>query len=191
VETKEHYYSDNEFFPTPYELCLSALKTLPGDFEPELVLDPGAGEGIWGDAFRTLYSPYPDLYGLDIRSLDKPTEYDYWAVGDYLSDEFFDNQTYDLIMGNPPYSMAKEFVERSVPLLNDAGYLVFLFRLAFLEGQDRGKNFWPNYIPKYVYVCSKRPSFTGDGRTDTKTAYSIIVWQKGFQGETTLRWLKW
>jgi len=191
--TAQEQYNNSEFFPTPYELCVATLEKWSTELQLDTVsvLDPGAGDGTWGKAFRELYGPYADIYGLDIRDIEKPERYDYWERGDYLKDEFFGGQKFDLIMGNPPYSLVREFIEKSYSLLNPDGYLVFLTRLAFLEGQDRYRTFWPHYTPKYVYVLSKRPSFTQDGRTDTKTAYSMIMWQKDYEGEPTLRWLMW
>ncbi len=39
---------DNDYYPTPIELCVSALGLLPDDFKPFSILDPGAGDGVWG-----------------------------------------------------------------------------------------------------------------------------------------------
>jgi hypothetical protein len=92
---------------------------------------------------------------------------------------------YDLIIGNPPFGLAEEFVRYSLSLLDKNGWLVFLLRLAFLEGQDRGRGLWSEFPLHTCGVYSPRPSFTGDGKTDA-TAYAAYVWQKGFAGETRL-----
>lgn len=95
---------------------------------------------------------------------------------------------YDCVIGNPPYKYAEAFVRLSLEHTVEGGYVVFLLRLAFLEGQERGAGLWKEYPPKQVAVCSQRPSFTGDGKTDA-TAYAVFVWQKGYSGSTSLTWL--
>ena len=80
-----------------------------------------------------------------------------------------------MIGGNPPYSSAKEFVEKSLKLLNKDGVLIFLLRTAFLESKSRYE-FWQQNPISGLYVLSKRPSFTGKG-TDA-TSYSWFIWRK-------------
>jgi len=66
--------------------------------------------------------------------------------------------------------------------------MVFLLPLSFIAGQKRGANLWRKYPPYKVLVCSKRPSFTGDGKTDN-TEYALYYWQVGWHGQTLLDWL--
>lgn len=89
--------------------------------------------------------------------------------------EWETDRKFDIIIGNPPYSLAMEFVEKSLSLLENDGVLVFLLRTAFLESKKRYE-FWQDNIINGLYVLSKRPSFTGKG-TDA-TSYSWFVWDK-------------
>lgn len=57
------------------------------------------------------------------------------------------------------------------------GVLIFLLRTAFLESKSRYE-FWQENPLNDLYVLSKRPSFTGDGKSDA-TSYSWFVWKKG------------
>jgi hypothetical protein len=75
----------------------------------------------------------------------------------------------DVIIMNPPYKLAMEFVEHAI---ESAGVTVCLLRLAFLASQKRAA-FWREH-PADVYVLPKRPSFTGGG-TDS-TDYAWFVW---------------
>ena len=95
---------------------------------------------------------------------------------------------YDLVIGNPPYKYAEPFVRRALDRTRTHGYVVFLLRLAFLEGRDRSKGLWQEYPPQTVAVCGARPSFTGNGKTDA-TAYAVFVWQKDWHGTPALTWL--
>lgn len=76
----------------------------------------------------------------------------------------------DLILTNPPYSLAKEFIEKA---LIDANTVIMLLRINFLGAQKRYQ-WWTYNEPTSLYVLSKRPSFTGKG-TDS-TEYAWYVW---------------
>jgi len=182
-----------DFYPTPLEFCKSALNILPLDFNPDRILDPGAGDGIWGKALGVRKGI---LTGVELRDIDKPClEYDVWFKNsDYLEDEKFGFPFYlgfDLIIGNPPYSLAKEFILRSLKLLRKDGYLLFLLKLQILESKDRYDTFYSNGLnPKEVWVSARRISFTGDGKTNAD-AHCLCLWQEGWSGDTTLKWLDW
>ena len=85
---------------------------------------------------------------------------------------------YDLIIGNPPFNQAIEFVEKCLGLLKPGGRLIFLLRTAFMESDQRFE-FWQQEDHQLagLYTLHKRPSFTGHG-TDA-TSYSWFVWQPG------------
>jgi hypothetical protein len=178
-------------YPTPVETVEAALDLVPVAF-PQRILDPGAGNGVWGACARARW-PGARIIGIEINEDIKPpyrTEfqvYNVWEYGDYLKSRRAEEA--DLIIGNPPYEFAEEFIYQSLDNLADKGYLLFLLRLAFLEGQKRGKGLWKEYPPMKVTACSKRPSYTGDGKTDA-TAYAVYLWQKGWHGTTELTWLE-
>ena len=91
---------------------------------------------------------------------------------------------YDVIIGNPPYSMAQEFIDKCLTLLNPGGRLIFLLRTNFLESKKRF-TWWQDKIPSGLYVLSKRPSFTGKG-TDA-TSYSWFIWDKSKDEEQIIK----
>lgn len=88
----------------------------------------------------------------------------------------------DLVLTNPPYSLAMDFVRRALDMMADReriNTIAMLLRLAFLEGAKRAGFHHDN--PSDVYVLSKRPSFTGDGKSDS-CAYAWFVWGDGRGG---------
>ena len=89
----------------------------------------------------------------------------------------------DLILTNPPFSIAKEFIEHSMMCSTT---VIMLLRINFLGSQAR-HDFWNQFPPDGLIILSKRPSFTGKG-TDA-TDYAWFVWsdKKELHG---LRWIK-
>lgn len=78
----------------------------------------------------------------------------------------------DLIITNPPFSLALQFLKKS---LSEATTVCYLLRLNFLGSQSR-RSFWVKNPPTHLYVLSKRPSFVY-GRTDA-TEYAWFCWDK-------------
>lgn len=172
-----------DHYPTPAWLIEEALALV--EIEPKRILDPGAGCGRWGAAARARW-PDAFLAGWDIRPLPSPRHYDFWWSDDVLLDSF--DRPFDLIMGNPPYCQAEEFVRFGLRSSSFSGELIFLLRLPFLAGQKRRDGLFREWAPYQVAVCSKRPSFSPDGRTNSED-FCLIHWRKDWRGETRLRWL--
>lgn len=86
---------------------------------------------------------------------------------------------WDLIITNPPFSLAQRFVERALADVRVGGTVAMLLRLAFLERQARAP--FHRAHPSDVYVLPKRPSFSADGATDS-SAYAWFVWGPGRGG---------
>lgn len=93
------------------------------------------------------------------------------VIGDFL--EWQPDKKYKTIIGNPPYSLALEFLEKCFEIADPDTEIIMLLRTAFLESQKRYE-FWQKHPVNKLYVLSKRPSFTGKG-TDA-TSYSWFIW---------------
>ena len=180
----------NDFYPTPTELCDAALRLIHADvYEIKAVLDPGCGTGVWGQAARRRWQGI-HLDGVDIRDVGHPEGYDSLFINDFRLLGF--TPFYNAVIGNPPYKHAEAFIRLGMEALVDGGYMIYLLRLGFLEGQKRGQGLWRKYRPIHVAVCSKRPSFIPGTRSTDATAYAIFVWRKGDRsGKTELSFLNW
>jgi hypothetical protein len=176
---------EHDFYPTPLNYALNGLRLLPVHLTPQNILDPGAGSGVWGQAARCVY-PDALITGIELRPVQRHPAYNFWFTGDFrlLAD---DEPCFDLVIGNPPYKFSEAFVRSSLMMLNPDGYMVLLLPLQFLAGQARGKGLWRKYPPVKVVVCSNRPSFTGDGKTDA-TEYAFFIWRKGWRGSPSIEW---
>jgi hypothetical protein len=193
----ERSRSLRDFYETPSELCDMALTLLYDDFDlrPNMILDPGCGNGRWGNSVRRTWKNDPLIHGIDL-SVDLPslTRYNIVTTGDYLTFEIVNR--YDLIVGNPPYSLAEEFIDKSLGLVKDGGFVFFLLRLDFLASQRRLASLY-NVYPKSglnaVYVSSRRPSFysTNGKHTVDTLEYAMFLWIKGYRLDPRLRWFTW
>lgn len=98
------------------------------------------------------------------------------------------------IVTNPPYKYALDFVKKSIECVNDGCKVAMFLKLTFLEGKAR-KKFFEEHPPRTVYVSSSRLqcAMNGDFKTykegtGTAVAYAWYVWEKGFKGNTTIKW---
>lgn len=133
------------------------------------VLEPAIGDGA-------IIAALPDFFsgavveGYDIRETESPFPY---TLGSFL-DASPDPDPFDLVITNPPFSLALEFVQHGLRFIHEHGRVIMLLRLAFLEGQKRSE--WMRHHMPDVYVFTKRPSFVGKG-TDS-AAYAWMAWHK-------------
>lgn len=96
----------------------------------------------------------------------------------------------DLIVGNPPFTECEAHVFHALTLLPTGKSLAFLLPVTLLASQARAAKLWTPSAPgslfgfgqlRYFWPLAERPSFTGDGNTDS-TEYGVYVWVKGFTG---------
>lgn len=101
----------------------------------------------------------------------------------YLETEF---PKVDVVITNPPYSLAQEFVDKA---LGEADVVIMLLRVGFLESMKRWE-WWQENPIRSLMVLSQRPSFTEDGKTDG-SGYAWFVWdKKNLLGLEPFYWLE-
>lgn len=151
--------------------------------QPESILEPGAGKGAFLGPLRKRY-PTAEISALDIEPSFGP-----WgkANNSYEHDFLKWSIQHDLIIGNPPYTLALAFVKKAIEL---SPVVIFLVRQGFLASQKRNAFFRMNQ-PSDVFIISHRPSFTPDGQTDTAD-YCWVCWSDDRPrdpGTSILHWL--
>lgn len=96
------------------------------------------------------------------------------------------------IITNPPYVLAKEFVEHALDLVDDNTKIAMFLKLTFLESSKRLALF-KKYPPKTIYVYSKRVKCAKNGvfndSESSAIAYAWFVWVKGFKGDPVVKWI--
>lgn len=143
------------------------------------ILEPACGEG---HISKVLVEN-----GHNVTSSDL-IERNYGKVKDFFEYTHFDGD----IITNPPYKYAQKFVEHSLDIVNEGNKIAMYLKVTFLEGKARKKLFQEN-PPKYVYVSSSRlgTARSGDFEKYGETgavAYAWYIWEKGYKGDTILRW---
>lgn len=100
------------------------------------------------------------------------------------------------ILTNPPYKYAKEFVLHALDLVAEGRKVYMFLKLTFLEGKTRFKELFSKYPPQTIYVFSERVICAKNGEFQkmkdsggSAVAFAWFVWQKGWQGKTTIEWI--
>lgn len=172
------------FYPTPIETTLTLASWLDRKGVPtQSVLDPSAGDGA---ILRAFQHPARRLLAFELREecREQLSFCDEVQIGDALAGPKRSNIA-RLVAANPPFSLAREFIER-FRYAGDTS--AFLLRINFLASQSRAP-WWVADPPAHVLVLPKRPSFSGNGKTDA-TDYAWFVWQGRTEpGDTRLDWL--
>ncbi len=178
--------NEADFYATPLDTVYAILDSVPYLDKAEFILEPSAGNGNIIKALRERNINGVSIEAMELREEERENLEalaDVVTIGDFLKDDT-KYLEYDLIIGNPPYSFAQEFIDKSLKLLAPGGRLIFLLRTNFLESKKRF-TWWQDKIPSGLYVLSKRPSFTGKG-TDA-TSYSWFIWEKREDVKQTLK----
>ena len=166
---------ESDFYSTPEKVIHNFLNhygTISGS-----ILEPSAGSGSFSKVIRERQSFNYWLTSMELRPEERDNLEKYSnevIIGDFLSHEFKYDE-FDCIIGNPPYSLAIEFLEKCFSICSPTNTtIIMLLRTAFLESKKR-YNFWQKHPVNDLYVLSERPSFLNNGKSDA-TSYSFFVW---------------
>ena len=177
----EHEYEENGFYATD-PIAIDKLKKV---FDiPHHILEPMCGEGHLS---KRLIEYGHDVYSTDLfdRGFGEETGVDFFEVKEI-------DPKYS-ILTNPPYTMAMDSVLHAYDLVSEGNYVIMFLKLQFLEGKKRRKELFDKINPKFVFVSSERIicALNGDFEktTNSAIAYAWFVWEKGWQGDTIVKWM--
>lgn len=91
--------------------------------------------------------------------------------------EAFASDSFDMVITNPPFSLALGFIKQSLRIVKPGGYVVMLLPLPFYESYKRNGWLLEGNMPDTSYCYPNRLSFTPDGKTDS-IPYQHAIWQK-------------
>lgn len=158
------------------------------------IVEPCCGQGY--------ISKVLEQYGYNVHSMDLIDR----GYGEGGIDFLKYNETIDAdIITNPPYSLAKEFVEHAMDLVTDGHKIAMFLKLTFLESSGR-KALFKKYPPKKIWVsssripCGKNGDFYDrdkDGNikydksgkpkeVSSAVCYAWFIFEKGYTGSITV-----
>ena len=188
----DFYQSSTEIANALFECVKAGIKRndlYAEGLEETVIIDSSVGTGTLLEPFR--YKCW-SLIGYDIADRG----YKFVSVQDWLTVKEIPNPRNKpkVIVQNPPFKLALEFVQHSLELLNNGELLFSLHRIQFLEGLERFENLYKNKYkrPKYVFIFTKRVScITPDIENKGKNAvcFAWFMWQKGYRGSTQIKWI--
>lgn len=92
------------------------------------------------------------------------------------------------IVTNPPYKYAESFVTHALHLVPEGHKVCMFLKVQFLEGKGR-KELFLNNPPRRVWVSSSRLKCGKNGVfAESMIAYAWYIWEKGYHGDTILKW---
>lgn len=150
----------------------------------EHILEPFCGSGS--------ISKVLEGYGHKVLSYDI-VDRGFGNVGDFFTVNF-QKRTYDVV-SNPPYNKSlNEIILRCIEISKKK--VALLLPLRYLSGEARFKEIYKKLPPSRVYVYQDRICIAKDGEFEKYDAgsneelYAWYVWEKGYEGETLIRWIK-
>ena len=126
--------------------------------------------------------------GVKVYSTDL-IDHDYGTPGiDFLAT---DTLVAPVIITNPPYRYALEFVEHAIEL--GAERVCMFLKLTFLEGVKRQRLF-QKYPPHIVAVFTKRIQVARNAdpemfKKSSAACYAWFIWDKGYTGAPKITWI--
>ncbi len=176
-----HAREAHDYYATDPKAVLPLLDYLPSD--SNLIWECACGEGH--------LSKILGEWGYNVRSTDL-IDRGYGKSGvDFLKMQK-DDYNGEMIITNPPYKFAQEFVEHALAISDEGSYICMFLKLTFLEGQTRRALF--DIAPPYkvlVFSARQKCALNGDfANTGSSAAcYAWFIWVNGFKGKTTVEWV--
>lgn len=185
----------NDYYATPTNDVLDFFdKLINRDNEIDItdfdrILEPAGGGGHMVDALEDIF-----VFS-NIESIDIDPKREDIMKADFLSDNVsFTGKYYDLVITNPPFKLAKEFIDKSLEI--SKRYVMYYLKIQFLEGINRKE--WFKDLPlKYVYVYSYRSNPHRNGspvdengkKWSSTVCYAWYVFDHEYKGEPIIRWI--
>lgn len=182
--TEKEREVDDYYATDPVAIDLLLLKEKPA----QKIWECACGEGHLSHRLMQ--------YGYSVKSTDiRHRGFETAGVQDFLIADKPEERDFDIIT-NPPYKFAKQFVLKSLDLLDEGHRCYMLLKLTFLEGIDRYRELFSKFPPKTVYcfpkrvMCAKNGDFEGmKAGGGSAVAYAWFVWEKGYTGKSYFDWL--
>lgn len=173
--------ANDDYYCTPPHAVEELLKR---ETFSTYVLEPSVGGGHIAEVL--------ERNGHKIQAFDIVDRgYNKTEVRDFLNVSKDDVKFSPDIITNPPYAMAKEFVEHALDISMESTKVAMFLKIQFLESKKRYELF-KKYPPRKIYVfvnrvnCGKNGVF---GKEASAVCYAWFVWVKGYKGYPQVDWI--
>ena len=181
--------AENDYYATNPSDTKEFLELIDEEYKLDgsKIIEPAAGEGHIVNVLKSRY-PHSKITSRDL--VDR-------GIGEIESgiDFLNDSRTehFDFTITNPPFNIAKDFIDKSLKISDVA----FIFaKLQFLEGVSR-KPWFANVPLKYVYVYSHRANPWKNGQSTDENgkkwsstmAFAWYVFDKSYTGRPIVNWI--
>lgn len=178
---------EHDFYSTDPKMAYAIM-----ELEPQLnnIWEPCCGTGHLAKPFeeKGKLSYVSDLVDRGYRP--EKARWKYGEECDMLKIDTTKKYNGDIVT-NPPYAICQEVITNALEKLEGGRYCCMFLKLTFLESKSRQVLF-DKYPPKRVWVSRSRVQCPKDGNIEkyhrSAIAYAWYVWQKGYQGDTILKW---
>jgi len=155
-----------DFYTTPVYAVEQMLDNVFDDRMQDnlLVLDPCAGNGVFGDAIRRKTGWR--LVETDIKQRECKLN----AVGDFLTTD--PTPKFDAVVMNPPYTQATEFILHALKWCKPDGCVVAFLKLDFLATRKRFDNLLKHGHLRSIWINVGRVTCYYNGDVTDKTGGS-------------------
>ncbi|EPW09955.1 TPA: class I SAM-dependent methyltransferase [Streptococcus agalactiae] len=174
---------EHDFYATPKSATELFLDN--HIIEANTILEPACGQGHMSKVLEERF-PKAKIISTDLI-------YRGFGYGDidFLNSDF---ESVDVVITNPPFKLAKEFIEKSLTIANRQ--VIMFLKIQFLETETR-KRMFENTPLKHVYVHSKRVSPMRNGNPvdengkpwSSAMCFCWFVWEVGYKGQPTIKFL--
>ena len=135
------------------------------------ILEPACGTG----AVVNVIKDYPTLYPIEVDAYDVESR-GCGEIRDFITGIF--DKKYDLIITNPPFYLAFEFVTKALSMRRSTcSTVALLLRLNWLASQGRAS--WMRENTPSIYITPRRPMFrlNKNGKKGSDACeYAWFVW---------------
>lgn len=180
---------ENDYYATNPVDTLAFLELIDSEYDLSSaeIIEPAAGEGhimnVISERYRSANVVGRDLIDRGKKEIESGI--------DFITTN--NDEHFDYVITNPPFTLAREFIDKSLEVADVA----FIFaKLQFLEGKAR-KRWFENGHLKYVYVYSYRANPWRNGKSTDESgkkwsstmAFAWYVFDKKYNGEPVIRWI--
>lgn len=165
----------SDFYETPYSITQQFLEYNLID-KNNKILEPSCGDGAIVKVLKD--NNYSNVIGKDISS-----------GSDFLLEE----EKYDIIITNPPFSLALEFILKAKQLCDK---FCFFLPWSYMHGKERYDKIYTktDFPLSEVYVYTRYPllgeKLRDDGKYNTgMMVYAWYVWDKNGNKKPQINWI--